>query len=155
MRFLIRSNIGEARIYGVEFEGFWRIPNSRWSLSGNLAWLRGDDLTSDEPLRRIPPPFGFLGVRYDDEPGRFHGELYSRFAARQDRLSQGDIDDPRIPEGGTPGWWTLNVRGAYRFSEAFSLEAAIENLLDETYRTHGSGIDAPGTNVIVTLVGKF
>jgi TonB-dependent heme/hemoglobin receptor len=150
-----RENVGEARIYGIEFEGYWRIPQSQWSLSGNFAWLRGDNLTDDEPLRRIPPPFGFLGLRYDDVGGKFYTEIFSRFAARQDRLSQGDIDDPRIPEGGTPGWWTLNIRGAYHFSESFSIQAAIENLLDETYRTHGSGIDSPGTNVLITFVGTF
>jgi outer membrane receptor protein involved in Fe transport len=32
---------------------------------------------------------------------------------------------------------------------------AIENLFDKSYRQHGSGINAPGTNVIVALEARF
>jgi len=32
---------------------------------------------------------------------------------------------------------------------------ALENIADETYREHGSGIDAPGVNAIVALEARF
>jgi outer membrane receptor protein involved in Fe transport len=51
----------------------------------------------------------------------------------------------RIPEGGTPGWWTANLRlGVTRSHVRFGL--TFENLGNETYKYHGSGIYGAGTN---------
>ena len=34
-------------------------------------------------------------------------------AGKQDRLAQGDQDDNRIPDGGTPGWYIFNLNSGY------------------------------------------
>ncbi|HYW78108.1 MAG TPA: hypothetical protein VE890_00970, partial [Thermoguttaceae bacterium] len=71
-------------------------------------------------------------------------EIYEWMAARQDRLSARDQDDPRIPAGGTAGYHTLNLRSGMRVGHNGKLTLGLENILDRRYRIHGSGIDAPG-----------
>ncbi|MCZ6795802.1 MAG: hypothetical protein O7J95_19515, partial [Planctomycetota bacterium] len=74
-------------------------------------------------------------------------EPFLRFAARQDRLSDRDIRDPRIDPTGTPGWVTLNVSGRWMISPNAWWMLALENLTDAAYREHGSGVNAPGIGV--------
>jgi len=150
-----RENVGRARIFGFELAGRTRIGDGPLSVHGNLAWVQGDDLTNDVPLRRIPPLVGLVSLRYEDSTGRFFVELYTRFHGEQSRLSPGDIDDPRIPDGGTKAWATLNLRGTIFVSDGWTLVSAIENIFDKTYRVHGSGIDAPGTNFLLTVEKDF
>lgn len=127
------------------------------SLRGHLTYTWGEELVDDgpdEPLTRIPPPFGTLALRYDTRDfGLWSGfaETYVRFAARQFRLSHEDEADVRIPEGGTPGWWTWNLRLGMRIHDRLSLGIAMENLLDAKYKYHGSGVHAPGVNAVMTV----
>ena len=58
-------------------------------------------------------------------------------------------------EDGALGWYTLNLRASYNISEAFSINASVENLSDKHYRTFSSGISAPGINGIITLRTNF
>ncbi len=67
------------------------------------------------------------------------------------RLSADDLDDPRIPEHGTPGWYTVNARMQWDVSRLLQLQVAMENILDQLYREHGSGVNGPGRNFIVGI----
>jgi hemoglobin/transferrin/lactoferrin receptor protein len=51
----------------------------------------------------------------------------------------------------TAGYATLHLRGSLRVAENLHLDWAAMNLLDKNYRTHGSGMDAPGRNLFVRL----
>jgi outer membrane receptor protein involved in Fe transport len=48
----------------------------------------------------------------------------------------------------------LNLRSAYQFKQV-ELQAGLNNLFNEAYRTHGSGIDGVGRSVWVGLDWKF
>ena len=63
-------------------------------------------------------------------------------------------DTSRIPPGGTPGYVVFDLRGGYQVSESLSLHAALENILDEDYRIHGSGQNMPGRNVIFSVAWR-
>lgn len=141
-----KFNVGRSEIYGVELSGrtAWGLP-SGWSVFGDLAWTFGQNLTDGEPLTRMPPPFGHLGIRYESHEGWV--QMDSRFAGRQDRLSSRDRTDPRIDPNGTAGWMTLNVRGEIKVPGVGTFSAGVENVLDISYREHGSGVDGPGWNV--------
>lgn len=52
---------------------------------------------------------------------------------------------------GSPKWWTVGLRGGYSLTETLSLDVAAMNLTDRNYRIHGSGTDAPGIDVSVSL----
>lgn len=55
------------------------------------------------------------------------------------------------PQGGLPAWTVAGVRASYDLSTTFMLQAAVENIFDLQYRPAGSGISAPGRNVVTTL----
>ena len=66
-----------------------------------------------------------------------------------------DQEDPRINPQGTPGWATVAFRLGWEIRPQVIARLSIENVFDKAYRQHGSGIDAPGVNAIVTLEAHF
>ncbi len=70
-----------------------------------------------------------------------------RFAGEQDRLSARDVRDVRIDPAGTDAWASIGARLHWQADLNWRLSAGVENLLDERYRVHGSGLDAPGRNL--------
>jgi outer membrane receptor protein involved in Fe transport len=80
----------------------------------------------------------------------------TRFADRQDRLAPGDIADPRIDPDGTPGWVVLDLGFEGRLGVwDGTWDLVLQNLLDENYRVHGSGFDAPGFGATLQLSWAF
>lgn len=137
-----------------------------WGVEGGLRWYPGDSVETyitatytrgDEKLAgdvnaadRVPPLFGKLGLLWrPDEKWTLEG--YSLYATRQDRLSPRDRVDPRINPAGTAGWMTVNARADYRFSETLRVGLRAENLTDKRYREHGTGLDEPGRNWILSV----
>ncbi len=77
-------------------------------------------------------------------------------AGKADKLSTRDeADTDRIPAGGTPGYAILSLRGGWYVSDDWRVSIAAENILDENYRVHGSGLNEPGRNLLVTLLRRF
>ncbi len=179
----VRDNIDEAQIQGVEIDGLASIADE-WSIFGNLTFTHGEVtvLAGKEPnpskpwesrIRREPPLNGTLGIRFEERKDKFFGEFSLRGAVKQNRLSKGDIRDPRIPgftrdveavtfdengravDAGTPGWFTLNLRCGVRLSKYNRLTVGIENILNRRYREHGSGVNGAGINFIVSLDNRF
>jgi outer membrane receptor protein involved in Fe transport len=147
-----RENVGKAYIQGIEGELQLR-PLSYLSINSYLVYTYGQNVTSSEPLRRTPPLNGLVGVQFRRVKNLdITGEW--QFASRQDRLSSGDIDDPRIPEGGTPAWNTVNLRFSYQIM-GLTINTGLLNLFNEAYRTHGSGIESMGRSVYVSLRYSF
>jgi hypothetical protein len=109
-------------------------------------------------MQRIPPLFftAILGY-YDDDRDDFDysAEIVVRGAMKQDRLSPEDISDVRIPDGGTPGWTTLSLRGMFEYRRRLLVTIILENLLNETYKIHGSGIYEPGMNGSINLAVRY
>ncbi len=140
---LQRRNIGRAEIHGFELAGEY-LFTPQWSLYGNYWTTYGQNLTDNEPLSRIPPNQGIVGLRYRSPRHRSWFELYAWIAGRQDRLSERDRRDSRIPEGGTPGYETINARLGWDLCMHQRVTLGIENIFNEAYRVHGSGVDGPG-----------
>jgi hemoglobin/transferrin/lactoferrin receptor protein len=136
-----KQNVGEARLKGIEAEVELAMPR-RAVLVAALVYAHGQNLDAHEPMRRIPPLHGKLALRVSPSRRAF-AELEWLWAATQDRLASGDLADHRIAPGGTPGWNVVNLRGSWDAGPV-RLRAGIDNLFDEAYRTHGSGIDGVG-----------
>lgn len=148
-------NRGKGLLWGVETAASVDIGGG-FSASGNLAYTWGEDWIAgkpDVPLSKIPPLFGTVALRWDTPRwGPFQGfaEFFVRAAGRQDRLSETDKKDSRIPEGGTPGWWTANLRLGGTLWDRLRLGLAFENLGDIKYKYHVSGVYMPGIQAVVT-----
>ena len=180
---LVFDNVDEAQFQGVELAGLVPI-RSTWSVFGNVALIRGEVLTingvAPDPgkpwearTRREPPLNGIVGVQWEPVNTPYWAMFFVRGASEQRRLNRSDIRDPRIQgatrdpaevqfdangyalDAGTPGWWTINLRGGIRLFDYTRLTLSLDNLLDKRYRPHGSGINAPGFNVSLSLDNRF
>jgi outer membrane receptor protein involved in Fe transport len=68
------------------------------------------------------------------------------FSAKQDKLSAKDLDDERIPLGGTPAFNIISLGTDYLWQNVrFSLE--VENIFDELYRNHASALNGAGRSL--------
>jgi outer membrane receptor protein involved in Fe transport len=142
-----KENSDRAFIYGVETS--WDLyAGSSFVIQSTLTYTYGQNITNDEPLRRIPPLFGRLAVEYNLR--EFLLGLEWLAASKQSRLAQGDIDDNRIPDGGTPGWNIFNLNTGYSF-KLVDVDLSLRNILNRDYRYHGSGINGYGRSVFLTI----
>ncbi len=146
-RVYTKENLARSNIFGIETESGLKL-NSQLSLINSLTWLYGKNIENNEPMRRIPPLNGKLALRYSKS--QLFCEAEFLFATKQDRLSPGDIDDHRISKGGTPGWDILNFKAGYYWNK-ISLHSGIQNLFNQAYRIHGSGVDGIGRSVWISL----
>jgi hemoglobin/transferrin/lactoferrin receptor protein len=143
-----KENIERTYIQGIETA--WDLELTRsWTLSGSLTYTYGQNMTKDEPVRRIPPLFGRLALEYNLKGWWINTELVA--AGKQDRLAAGDISDNRIPEGGTPGWNIININTGYTF-RFITIDLSLQNILNADYRTHGSGVNGCGRSAFLTIV---
>jgi len=58
-------------------------------------------------------------------------------------------------EGQEPAFLVFGIRAGTRLTRHISLSAAVENILDEDYRYHGSGSNEAGTNFVLMLRADF
>ncbi len=141
------------RAYIQGFETAWDYSPRSWlNLSGTLTYTYGQNITKDEPVRRIPPLFGRVVAEYKTD--NWHAGAEWLAAARQDRLAQGDVDDNRIPEGGTPGWNIFNLNGGYTW-KFLAADLSFRNILNKDYRYHGSGLNGYGRSIFLTVQVNF
>ncbi len=151
---LIKGNVGEARLMGVDLQTDLAITNQT-TLYARAAYVYGLDTRTDNPLPAIPPLNGILGVRgflaswigYD---------IYGHFFADQNRIAEGEIR--------TPGYGILS---AYLRTPGFSLGpvqgrllAGAENIFDRSYHNHlatnrGLITSEPGRNLVIQWLMEF
>ncbi|MBT8066251.1 MAG: TonB-dependent receptor [Gammaproteobacteria bacterium] len=149
-------NAAETSIRGLEAGVDVGISDAL-SMRAVLNYTRGEQQATGantEPADRIPPFNGNLTLSWDNGGiYRFNGWL--KFASGQDRLSARDVRDTRIDPQGTPGWALIGARAQWDFRDRWLLSLTLDNLLDKRYRVHGSGLDAPGQNLMIGLRYKW
>jgi len=148
-----RANLGRAYVRGVEADIEGRLRQDLLAF-GALTYTYGQQVTTGEPLRRIPPFFGQLGLRWERRRGMSLGAAVL-LAGRQERLAAGDKADHRIATGGTPGWRVLKAHAGYRFGSGLEVRSGIENVFDAAYRIHGSGVDGYGRHAWIGAMIRF
>jgi len=158
-----KQNAGDGWIGGVELVmGADLTEDWRLTLAG--SWMEGkvDTYPTSEPVQireymsRLMPLTGQARLRWQPvgEPFWLEGVLAA--AAKADRLSTRDKrDTQRIPPGGTPGYVVGTVRGGLTVMESLQLTLALENITDEDYRIHGSGVNEAGRNFVIQAEWMF
>ncbi len=154
-----KDNVGDGYVFGVELGAAWEVVPC-WTLFGNATWLEGkvdtyptsDQVEKREYVDRLMPPTAQLGLRWEGEEARQWFEALATFADDADRLSTRDESDTsRIPPGGTPAYGVLHLRGGWRVNEHADVRVGLENVTDEDYRIHGSGLNRPGRSLLFGL----
>lgn len=143
------------------FAGFNYDVNKALSLSGNINYTYGRIKTDtvDYPLDHISPVYGRFGILY--KGNKFKTEFFTLFNGAKKSKDYNLLgEDNQLysadpVKGFNPAWYTLNLRGFYQVNKFFQVQLAIENILDQHYRTFSSGLSGAGRNVMVTLRGQF
>jgi len=158
-----KKNAGKGYIDGVELSARYSFDEA-WSvwMSGSLMYGEVDTYpTSDVDLARdyitrLMPPAGEAGVRWQSARARYWLELVSNAAGKADKLSADDRrDTQRIPPGGTPGYAVCHIRTGTQLTKNCKVSMVLENVFDEDYRIHGSGVNEPGRNFVMTAACDF
>ena len=156
---ITKRNSGGGKIEGVELQARYHLSDN-WDVFGNVTWIDGvvdtfptsDARLVSEPIDRLMPVTLWLGARWQPRQSDFWIEGLLGAADNQDKLSTRDqADTDRIPLGGTPGYSTWTIRGGWRVTDTLNVSASLENVLDKNYRIHGSGLNEPGRNIIVSV----
>ena len=146
-----KKNIESSYINGTEV-------NYNYLLSKYLTWYTnatytyGQNVTKNEPMRRIPPLFGQNKICFVKKNKTL--AITHQFAGKQDRLAQGDKDDNRIGKLGTPGWNIFNIDAGWQVKN-ISLNTSLINISNVQYKTHGSGVYGMGRAVNFSFKIEF
>ena len=138
-------NISEAQLWGVEAEILYDQGRFFAGVAGSA--IRGDDLTSDEPLLTVPADklVTTLGVRFMDEKAVLGARWFA--VAAQDRVPEG------TPE--SEAYHLVNLFSSFAFTEDLSVGLNVDNLLDEEYQVYLDTANSPGRSILFTLTGRL
>lgn len=158
------QNVGEAEIYGLEFDANWSFAKN-WQASMNAAILRGTDTTSGEPLAYIAPLNGLVAIRYRGAKGLYL-EGVSRWSMEKERV---DPDQERE----TSGFAVFDLYAGidlWKYSAdlpEMRLIIGLENIFDKAYRLPTTVEDVrfpqsptnpllePGRSISISLQSRF
>lgn len=146
-------NKDRAKISGFYFSTTLLLKNLRFMAAYNYTkGLFMNQSGPNTPLDHIAPTYGKVLAQYSKN--KLQGEVYMLFNGwkkiKEYRLNAEDNEQYATPDG-MPSWFTINIKGGYKYNEHFSVFGGIENLLDTEYRVFASGINAPGRNIYVSV----
>ncbi|UXI67572.1 TonB-dependent hemoglobin/transferrin/lactoferrin family receptor [Tahibacter amnicola] len=127
------QNRGRVDIHGTELRAGLSLdaftPALRnWELRSALAWSRGKDRLTREPLLSIEPAKAVIGLVYGGD--RWEWETSATLAAAKRRVAPTAASPTPFR---TPGWSTIDSYVRYTPVERLSLHAGITNLADRRY----------------------
>ena len=133
------TNIGRARIQGFEAEAEMPIKLGLGFLtpSGNISYLRGDDLESNQPLTTITPLKTVLNVRWQNFLNNYYLDWTTRIVNKQERLSDAFLTanggaEPGFAASDLGGGFTVK-REKYRLSFNFGVKNVFDRLYNEQF----------------------
>lgn len=131
------KNIRHATIKGAEFKGRLDLdslgaPQGLYS-QASVAWLKGRNEDTGQPLNSVNPMTGVLGLGYEQNA---YGGLLSLTLVK----AKSDVDESgfHAPDGvssqfKTPGFGLLDLTGYYKVTDDLTLNAGLYNLTDRKY----------------------
>lgn len=157
------QNAAVATVYGVQAGVEIKLP-SHFTLSGNFNYQVGEEELDDgtkSPSRHAAPWFGTTRLTYSYQ--NLMLQLYSIYNGERPfedmpEEEKGKTEIYATDENGnpySPGWYTLNFKAMYQFTNHFTISAGVENITDERYRPYSSGLVAAGRNVVIAFKATF
>ncbi len=151
LKTFVNDNSNEGIIHGFSLSLISDL-NSNISFKGTLNYTYGRDLSQDEPLSHIPPVFGMAYISYEIK--KFTNEFYFTYSGWkkiEDMTTTGEDNAEEATKYGFQGWYTINFRTNYQIDQNISIQFALENVMDNFYKTFATAVASPGINFIGTL----
>lgn len=157
------QNAAIARIYGIQAGLEVKLP-AGFSISSRFNYQVGEeelDNGDKSPSRHAAPIFGVSRLTYS--ANKLSLQFYATYAGavkpedlplserKKDDVYEMDIDGKLY----SPSWYTINLKAMYALNKTFTVSAGLENITDQRYRPYGSGLVAPGKNMILSLRANF
>ncbi len=153
------QNASKAWIYGFE-AGIELKFNKNLKLTSRYNVIGGteeDENGLEVPIRHVAPAFGDTHIIWQDEKMTFDAFLNYNNELSFNQLAPSEIskaylyaqDENNNPYA--PSWCTFNIRTSYKINKDLSVNATLENITNQRYRTYSSGIAAAGRNLIIAL----
>ncbi len=131
----------DAEIWGLDAAWTYELTDNLL-LDGIVSLARGKRTDTNDHLYRLSPLNGSVGLTYASEKWSLKSEVIGY--ADQDRVSV--INN----EAKTPGYWLVNLGYRWNPTQALRVEARVDNLFDEAYQNHVTGINrAAGSDIPV------
>ena len=157
------QNGGEAQVYGFE-AGIEVNFTEDIQFTSQYNYTGGHQIEENESkvaVRHVAPQFGnfhFIWKRH-----KFKLDVYSIYNGQFDYEDLAPEEQSKaflyaLDESGnpySPSWYTLNFGAHYQFTKALEVNATIENITNQRYRTYSSGITAAGINFIAAVSYQF
>ena len=131
----------DAEIWGLD--AAWRYDlSASWFLDGVVTAVRGQRRDVRDNLYRLAPYNASIGLSYSGGNWLFRTEAIGY--AEQDRVAAFNN------ETRTPGYWLLNLGVEWQPLPSLSVQARLDNVLNESYQDHVTGINrAAGSDIPV------
>ncbi|NND32964.1 MAG: TonB-dependent receptor, partial [Saprospiraceae bacterium] len=153
------QNAALGQVYGIQAGIEVRLP-AGLILTSDINLQNGEEETDDgitSPSRHAPPAYGITRLQFSEDA--FEVQLYAVYSggksyeelALEERLKSEiyAVNSDGLPH--SPSWYTLNFKGAYKFSESVAINIGIENMTNQRYRPYSSGIAGAGRNLVISL----
>ncbi len=151
LRIQTNVNANEAVVYGTSFNLQAKL-SKEFSIKSNFNYTVGRNTTLDVPLGHIPPFYGRTDLIVHSDPLTL--AVYAKYQGWKwisEYSPFGEDNEDKATIDGTPAWQTFNIRAEMRIAKSFSIQAALENMLDVHYRPFASGVSGSGRNFIFTF----
>ena len=145
------TNAKQGVVYGTSLNLKAEL-SKEFSVKSSLNYTIGRNVTDDLPLGHIPPVYGRTDLIVHSAPLTM--SVYAKYQFEKpiaDYSPTGEDNEHKATIDGTPAWYTFNIRAQMQLSKSFSIQAALENMLDVHYRPFASGVSGAGRNFIFTL----
>lgn len=127
------QNLDRVTIRGAEARGELLLDSLGMPAGSHLrsaiAYARGKDEATGQPINSVDPLKAVLGLGYDAPSGRFGGELTWTVAAAKKRVDQTQIANQFEPSG----YGTLDLSAYWNIGSGVSVNAGLFNLTDKQY----------------------
>jgi hemoglobin/transferrin/lactoferrin receptor protein len=157
------QNMSSAHVYGVQ-AGLEVSLAKGISVFSSFSYQKGYEWNIDSsmffPKSHVAPIFGRTALRYyrPQLKMEFYAVYHSKVANNELPLNERNDASYARDENGlsyAPAWYTLNFKASYFFNKHLALNVGVENITNVLYRSLGSGVSAPGFNLIFSLKATF
>jgi hemoglobin/transferrin/lactoferrin receptor protein len=157
------QNAAFAYVYGIQAGIDFNFAEN-FELISKFSYQNGeeeDDAGEKAALRHAAPWYGTTRLTYKKDG--FYAMLYADYNGEvsYEELAFSEREKTAIyakDENGnpfSPSWYTLNFKAGIQLLEKFLVNAGVENITDQRYRTYSSGISSPGRNFIGSVRFDF